>query len=233
MCQNGETLNYCYKYPRPSVTTDCVIFGCDGMGLSVLLVERGAPPYKGCWAFPGGFLKMDECAEEGASRELWEETGLREARVHQFHAFTAPDRDPRERVITIAYYALVRTKDVRGGDDAADARWFGLGDVPPLAFDHALILQEAIVSLRRQIFFEPIVFEYLPEVFTKEALCSLYELIMGTKNGGHRFFEWWRHSGALTPVCEGSDRKDGRSVRFYKYDARKNGSPHPLPFLEP
>lgn len=138
-----EGLKYCYKYPHPSVTTDCVIFGFDGTKLRVLLVQRGIEPYKGRWAFPGGFMKMDESAEEGALRELQEETGLKGAYIRQFHTFTAPQRDPRERVITIAYYALVKMQEVKGGDDAADARWFALDEVPQLAFDHDQILRKA------------------------------------------------------------------------------------------
>ena len=109
---------YSYKYPHPSVTTDCVIFGFDGTKLQILLVERGIDPYKGKWAFPGGFIKMDESCEEGALRELKEETGLTGAYIEQFHTFSDPNRDPRERVITVAYYALVRIQDVKAGDDA-------------------------------------------------------------------------------------------------------------------
>ena len=136
---------YTYQYPHPAVTTDCVIFGYDlREGLSVLLVERGIDPYKGRWAFPGGFLKMDEDADTGARRELKEETGFEAASITQFGAFTAVDRDPRERVITIAYLALVRKGDVQGGDDAADARWFPVTSVPPLAFDHDRILHDAL-----------------------------------------------------------------------------------------
>lgn len=106
---------YSYKYPHPAVTTDCVIFGYDGTKLKVLLIERGNEPYKGRWAFPGGFLNMDESAEQGARRELMEETGMTAEYIEQFHAFTDPDRDPRERVITIAYYALCKIQEVRGG----------------------------------------------------------------------------------------------------------------------
>ena len=116
-----EELKYHYKYPHPCVTTDCVIFGFDGTKLNVLLIERGIEPFKGRWAFPGGFLKMDETALQGAKRELKEETGLEDAYIHQFHAFSGVDRDPRERVITIAYFALVRLSEVKAGDDAAKA----------------------------------------------------------------------------------------------------------------
>ena len=175
----AEELKYHYKYPHPSVTTDCVIFGFDGTRLNVLLIERGNDPYKGCWAFPGGFLNMDESALEGAKRELYEETGLRDAYIHQFHAFSAPDRDPRERVISIAYFALVRLTDVKAGDDAAKAQWFPLDEIPPLAFDHDKMLREALKALRQLIHFEPIGVELLPENFTKTQLQSLYEAILG------------------------------------------------------
>lgn len=145
-----EDLKYHYKYPRPSVTTDCVIFGYEGNTLKVLLIERGNEPFKGYWAFPGGFLNMEESAEEGAKRELYEETGLKDAVIKQFHTYTDPDRDPRGRVISIAYYALVEISEVKGGDDAAQARWFAIDEVPALAFDHDQMLQDALAKLKSQ-----------------------------------------------------------------------------------
>ncbi len=144
---NMEEYKYHYKYPHPGVTMDCVIFGFDGEKLNVLLIERRFDPYQGCWAFPGGFLEMDESAEEGARRELKEETGLDTAFVKQFHTFSKPDRDPRERVLTIAYYALLHISEVKGQDDAARAQWFPLNDVPTLAFDHEEIFQKAKEAL--------------------------------------------------------------------------------------
>ena len=148
-------LKYHYKYPHPSVTTDCVIFGHDGRTLRVLLIQRGGEPYKGLWAFPGGFLNIDEPAEMGALRELQEETGMTDAPIHQFHTFSRPDRDPRERVISIAFWALVPIQQVQGGDDAAQARWFALDEVPPLAFDHDEMLQLALHDMMRTACFEP------------------------------------------------------------------------------
>ena len=145
-----EDLKYHYKYPRPSVTTDCVIFGYEGNTLKVLLIERGNEPFKGYWAFPGGFLNMEESAEEGAKRELYEETGLKDAIIKQFHTYTDPDRDPRGRVISIAYYALVEISEVKGGDDAAQAQWFAIDEVPALAFDHDQMLQDALAKLKSQ-----------------------------------------------------------------------------------
>ena len=174
---------YTYEYPHPSVTTDCVIFGFDGTKLRVLLVERGVEPFKGRWAFPGGFLKMDESAEKGALRELQEETGLGDAYIKQFHTFSDPKRDPRERILTVAYYALVRMREVKGGDDAAKAEWFALDEVPSLAFDHDMILRMALKELRRQIHFEPVGFELLPEKFTiKLTPSSLTSLGLASEN---------------------------------------------------
>lgn len=180
---SGEEFKYHYKYPHPSVTTDCVIFGFDGKQLKILLVQRGREPYKGRWAFPGGFLNIDESAEEGALRELREETGLQTACVRQFHTFSAPNRDPRERIITIAYYALVKWQEVKGADDAAEAKWFTLHEVPVLAFDHDLMLDMALKALRRQLYFEFVGWEPLSENFTLKELQYLYEEIGGEKFG--------------------------------------------------
>ena len=116
-----EELNYRYKYPHPSITTDCVMFGFDGVNLKVLLIERGLDPYKGHWAFPGGFMRIDETAEACARRELEEETGFKSGFMEQLQAFSDVNRDPRERVVTIAFYALVKIAEVKGGDDAVKA----------------------------------------------------------------------------------------------------------------
>lgn len=143
-----EKQKYTYDYPRPAVTADCVVFGCDGQDIKVLLIERGNEPYKGCWAFPGGFLNMDETAEQCALRELKEETGLELHSASQIGAFSDVHRDPRDRVITIAFYALTNISQVKGSDDAAKAQWFALNDLPPLAFDHELIMREALLKLQ-------------------------------------------------------------------------------------
>ena len=140
---------YTYKYPHPAVTTDCVVFGSEGGRLYVLLIERGNEPFKGFWAFPGGFMNIDETAEQGALRELKEETGLELNSIKQFGTFTEVNRDPRERVITIAYYSLTQKTEVKGDDDAAKAQWFPLDEIPPLAFDHDLILSKAIEQLKK------------------------------------------------------------------------------------
>ena len=217
---------YTYEYPHPSVTTDCVIFGFDGTKLRVLLVERGIEPFKGRWAFPGGFLKMDESAETGALRELQEETGLKGAYIKQFHTFSDPNRDPRERVLTVAYYALVRMQNVKGGDDAAKAEWFALDEVPFLAFDHDLILRMAMKELRKQIHFEPIGFELLPEKFTIKELQLLYEAILDVKFDRRNFYNKMLHLEILTQLDEtvlNSPKKEAFLFKFNpeKYDELK------------
>ena len=135
---------YTYEYPRPAVTADCVVITKEASP-RVLLIQRGYDPYKGCWAFPGGFLNMDETTEQCAIRELEEETGMQLDNVQQIGAYSKVDRDPRGRTITVAYLAVVdEAKDVTGQDDAAKAEWFPLAELPPLAFDHADIMQDAI-----------------------------------------------------------------------------------------
>ncbi len=197
-----EKGTYTYEYPRPSVTTDCVIFGFDGEKLNVLLIERGIEPFKGHWAFPGGFLKMDEAAEEGALRELQEETGMTGAYIEQFHTFSAPERDPRGRVISIAYYALVPMQEVKGGDDAAKAQWFPVSEVPPLAFDHDYILRMAMRKLKERMHFEPVGFELLPEIFPMKSLQTLYEEVLEVKFDRRNFAKKILHYDLLTPVNE-------------------------------
>lgn len=216
-----EENKYCYKYPHPAVTTDCVIFGFNGERLQVLLIERGIEPFKGHWAFPGGFLKMDETAEEGARRELKEETGLENAYIQQLHTFSNPGRDPRERVITIAYYALVKIQEVKGGDDAASARWFPLDEIPSLAFDHDYILRMAIQRLREQIHFQPIGFELLPEKFTIRALQSLYEAILGINFDRRNFAKKMLHLEILTELDETVWSTPKREAKLYKFNAEK------------
>ena len=216
-----EELKYHYKYPHPSVTTDCVIFGFDGTKLRVLLVERGNEPFKGRWAFPGGFLQMDESAETGALRELQEETGLKGAYIRQFHTFSDPNRDPRERVLTIAYYALVRMQEVKGGDDAAKAAWFALGEVPPLAFDHDLLQRIALQELRKQIHFEPIGFELLPEKFTIKELQLLYEVILDVKFDRRNFYNKMLHLEILTQLDETVFNSPKKEAYLFKFNPEK------------
>ena len=213
-----EEKKYCYKYPHPAVTTDCVIFGFDGSELQVLLIERGIEPFKGKWAFPGGFLNMDETAGEGAMRELKEETGLENAYIEQFNTYSEPGRDPRERVITIAHYALVRIQEVKGGDDAAKAQWFPIDEVPQLAFDHDKILRDAMRKLRERIHFEPIGFELLPEKFTMRELQILYESILGVKFDRRNFAKKMMHYELLNQLDETVRPTAKRDALLYSFN---------------
>ena len=135
---------YTYKYPRPAVTADCIVITKEAEP-KVLLIERGDEPFKGCWAFPGGFMNMDENTEQCAIRELEEETGQKVSEVHQIGAYSKVDRDPRGRTVTVAYLAIVDAPmAVSGQDDAAKAQWFPLTALPELAFDHEEIMKDAI-----------------------------------------------------------------------------------------
>ena len=139
-------MEYTYKNPRPAVTADCVVITREAEP-KVLLIQRGADPYKGCWAFPGGFMNMDETTEQCAIRELEEETGLKVTTIQQIGAYSKVDRDPRGRTITVAYLAIIdKPAQVTGQDDAAKAEWFPLSALPELAFDHADIMADAINS---------------------------------------------------------------------------------------
>jgi 8-oxo-dGTP diphosphatase len=143
---------YEYKYPRAALTVDAVVFGRSERGMHVLLIRRAHEPYAGHWALPGGFLDLDETLEQGALRELEEETGIRLAGMQQLAAFDAIHRDPRERVIAVAHTAVVEMAqhDPKGSDDASEARWFALDALPPLAFDHELMLARARAQVLKE-----------------------------------------------------------------------------------
>ncbi len=211
---------YWYRYEHAAVTTDCVIFGFDSTEgkIKVLLIERGIEPYKGCWALPGGFIHMDESADQGALRELCEETNLEISYMEQFHTFSDPGRDPRERVITIAYYALTHISEVKGGDDANKAQWFDINDMPDLAFDHKQILRMAQQRLRERIHFEPIGFDLLPSKFSMKQLQTLYEAILGVTFDRRNFAKKMLHFGMLTQLDETGRLSSTRGSYLYSFN---------------
>ncbi|NWJ98070.1 MAG: NUDIX hydrolase [Chloroflexi bacterium] len=168
------------RYERPSVTTDVVIFTIQEQDLQVLLVQRGDHPYKNMWAIPGGFVNIQESLEAGARRELEEETGVQDVYMEQLYTFGEPSRDPRTRVITVAYFALVEARQVRtlrAGSDARAAGWFSVYRLPPLAFDHANILDYALTRLRYKLEYTNVAFQLLPELFTLTELQRVYEIV--------------------------------------------------------
>ncbi len=173
---------YVYEYPRPTLTVDCVIFGLDESSrLKALLIQRPKEPFKGHWALPGGFVDENETIEAAALRELKRETGVENIFIEQLYTFGTPGRDPRGRVVTIAYFALINLTEHQLGDDtdAQDVRWFEINDLPALAFDHQEIINLAIERLRGKVRYQPIGFELLPQKFTLSQLQSLYEKIIG------------------------------------------------------
>ncbi len=212
---------YTYKHPRPALTVDCVVFGFDGGDLQVLLIRRGIEPFKDRWALPGGFVHLDETLDEAARRELAEETGLREVFLEQLHTFGAVERDPRERVVSVAYYALVKPSAATAATDAAEADWFPAASVPPLAFDHVEILAAALDRLRDKLRREPIGFELLPSKFTLGQLQRLYEAVLGTALDKRNFRKKVLAYDLLLPLQEMHREGAHRPARLFRFDPAK------------
>ncbi len=216
-------LPYSYKYPRPALTTDSVIFGFDGVGINILLIERGIEPYKGKWALPGGFVRIDESVDAAARRELKEETGVGDVFMEQLFTFGDLERDPRGRVVSVAYYALVRTDAYRllAGDDASTAHWFPINKIPPLAFDHDHILRVAHQRLKGKIRYQPIGFELLDEKFTMPELQRVYESILEISFDRRNFYNKLMKTGLLIPQEEKMKNVPHRAARYFKFDKKK------------
>lgn len=214
---------YSYEYPRPSVTVDCVIFGLDdGYDLRVLLIQRAHDPYKGHWALPGGFVDMDEDLDTAARRELEEETGVTNVFIEQLYTFGEPNRDPRGRVISIAYYALVNLGEhpVVAASDADKAEWHKVSELPTLAFDHEKILKMAINRLRAKVLYKPIGFELLPDKFTLTDLQKLYETILAQKLNRRNFRSKILKLGLLEQL-EQQTNVAHRPAYLYKFNHEK------------
>jgi 8-oxo-dGTP diphosphatase len=164
---------------------------------------------------------MNETAEEAACRELEEETGLKGVVVRQLYTYTDIERDPRERVISIAHYALTRITEVKAGDDAKNVRWFPLNEIPNLAFDHDIILNKALNTLKERIYFEPIVFELLPEVFKMSELQNVYEKILGIKFDRRNFYKKMNKLEILTEVEDRAKDTSRRIPIYYRFNAER------------
>lgn len=216
-------MTYTYEYPRGALTVDCVVFGLDVDELKVLLIQRDLPPYEGKWALPGGFVRVDETLEAAARRELEEETGLAGVFLEQLYTFGAVDRDPRERVISVAYYALVNLDDhqVGAATDARDTGWFGIHDCPTLAFDHAEILKTALRRLKSKLRYQPIGFELLPKRFTLSRLQHLYELVLERELDKRNFRKRVLAMDLLIETDAVQQDVAHRAARLYSFDERK------------
>lgn len=210
-------MSYTYQYPRPALTVDCVVFAVDADGLKVLLIERGGEPFLGQWALPGGFVDMGETTDEAARRELEEETGLTNIFLEQLYTFSAVHRDPRERVVSVGYYALVKPSVVQAGSDASKAQWFDVGELPELAFDHANILAVALERLRGKVRYQPLGFELLPTKFTLGQLQRLYESILGRALDKRNFRRAFLRMGILEELEEIEDGVSHRPSRLYRF----------------
>ncbi|GAB5402687.1 MAG: NUDIX domain-containing protein [Aureliella sp.] len=215
-------MSFSYEFPRAAVTVDCVVFGLDEDDLKIMLIQRDLPPFRGKWALPGGFIRLDETVEEAARRELREETGLKNIFLEQLYTFGDLDRDPRERVITVAWYALVRLSDHRvlAATDARDAAWFALDDLPRLAFDHQAILDVAYKRLQGKVRYEPIGFELLPRKFTLTQLQKLYEIVLNRKLDKRNFRKKILSLGVLKELDEFETDVAHRAARLYRFDRK-------------
>jgi len=215
-------MSFTYRYPHPAVTVDAVVFGLDETDLKVLLIQRDIAPFEGRWAIPGGFVTMDEDLETAARRELEEETGLRPLYLEQLYTLGAPKRDPRERVISVAHYALVKLTDhaVRAASDARNVAWFPVADLPELAFDHEEILEIALKRLQAKIRYEPIGFELLPEKFPLSALQRLYETVAEQPLDKRNFRKKILGMGLLQDTHEIQQDVAHRAARLYRFDEK-------------
>lgn len=210
------------RHRYPAIAVDMIIFTMGENDLMVLLVQRRGEPFAGHWAFPGGFVDPDESLDQAAARELREETTVSDVYLEQLYTFGEPQRDPRGRVISVAYFALVRTPlAVAGGDDAADARWFPLSALPPLAFDHKMILDYALERVRNKVEYTNIVYSLLPETFTLTEMQRVYEVILGRQLDKRNFR---KKIGSLDLVAPtGELRRDGahRPAKLYHFRSRE------------
>lgn len=212
-------MSYTYKYPRPSVTVDLVIFTIAENDLKVLLIRRNGQPFKDNWALPGGFVEIDESLEKAAARELKEEAGVTKVYLEQLYTFGDPKRDPRGRVISVSYFALVDAEQqkIRAASDAAEAEWHSVFKPPKLAFDHKKILEYAVWRLRNKIEWTTVGYELLPKKFTLSELQRVYEIILQRPVDKRNFRKKILAQGQISELNE--TRSDGahRPAKLYSF----------------
>ncbi len=206
-------------YPRPSVTVDLVIFTIAEDDLKVLLIRRGQEPFKGRWALPGGFVEINESLERAAARELAEEVGVKNIYLEQLYTFGEPKRDPRGRVISVSYFALVdaERQSIVAASDAADAEWHSVFDPPRLAFDHKQILDYAVWRLRNKIEWTTVGYELLPKRFTLSELQRVYEIILQRPVDKRNFRKKILAQGQIVELNETRSDVAHRPARLYSF----------------
>ncbi len=215
---------YNYEYPRPALTVDCIVFGLNAQQeLKVMLIQRDIPPFQGQWAIPGGFVRIDETLEEAALRELQEETGIHHIFLEQLYTFGDLGRDPRDRTVTVAYFALINLVEqkIQASTDARAAEWFAISNIPQLAFDHNQILQVAIARLRSKIRYEPIGFELLPQNFSLSQLQRLYETVLDRPLDKRNFRKKILGMDLLIDTGKVEHNVAHRAAKLYKFDENK------------
>lgn len=208
------------SFERPSVTVDVVIFSLIDEKLKVLLIKRKQWPFQGMWAIPGGFVRMEEALEEAAARELEEETGVKNVFMEQLYTFGEPDRDPRTRVITVAYFAIVPADAIEhheAGSDAEATGWHEMDDLPELAFDHRDILEYALTRLRYKLEYTTVGFELLPDEFTLSELQHAYELILGEGLDKRNFRRKILSADVLEETGKKRREGEGRPAQLFRY----------------
>jgi 8-oxo-dGTP diphosphatase len=214
---------FTYEFARPSLTVDCVVFGLDDENLKVLLIQRDLEPFQGKWALPGGFVRINETLEDTAERELQEETGVSNIYLEQLYTFGDLDRDPRERVVTVTYYALAKLSDhrIKAATDARNAAWFAVSDRPKLAFDHDRILETGLARLKGKLRYQPIGFELLPAKFTLSKLQRLYETVLERPLDKRNFRKKILSMDLLIELDEIEQDVAHRAARLYSFDEKK------------
>lgn len=207
------------KFERPSVTVDVVIFSLVEEDLQVLLIKRQAAPFANSWAIPGSFVKIDESLEEAAVRALVDETGVTDVYTEQLYTFGSPARDPRTRVITIAYFALVPHDAIqhKAGRDTAETAWFAIDKLPSLAFDHTEIVEYAHQRLQYKLEYTSVGFQLLPDVFTLTELQKAYEIILTEKLDKRNFRRKILSAGVLEETGKKKKDGEGRPAMLYRY----------------
>jgi 8-oxo-dGTP diphosphatase len=213
-----------YPYARPALAVDCVVFGLDQTELKVLLIQRRLEPFQHAWALPGGFVRFNETLDAAARRELAEEAGVTDVYLEQLYTFGDLDRDPRDRVVTVAYYALAKLSDhrIRAATDAMGVGWFSLDELPRLAFDHAQIVDKARERLRGKVRYAPIGFELLPARFTLTQLQRLYEIVLGSELDKRNFRKKILSMDLLVETDQVEEGVRHRAARLYRFDKKKH-----------